>query len=45
VAHSETEAQFKQSFIERVKAARVATGMKQWQVADALNIPQDKYKQ
>jgi DNA-binding transcriptional regulator YiaG len=45
MAESETEAQFKQSFTERVKAARIATGLKQWQVADLLGIPQDKYKQ
>jgi hypothetical protein len=45
MADSETEAQFKQLFTERVKAARVATGMKQWQVAELLGIPQDKYKQ
>jgi DNA-binding transcriptional regulator YiaG len=45
MAESETEAQFKQTFTERVKAARVATGLKQWQVAELLSIPQDKYKQ
>jgi hypothetical protein len=45
MAESETEAQFKQLFTERVKAARIATGKKQWQVAELLGIPQDKYKQ
>lgn len=45
MADSETEAQFKQAFTERVKAARVATGLKQWQVAELLGTPQDKYKQ
>jgi transcriptional regulator with XRE-family HTH domain len=45
MADSETEVQYKQAFIERVKAARIATGMKQWQIADALGMPQDKYKQ
>jgi DNA-binding XRE family transcriptional regulator len=45
MADSETEAQYKQAFTDRVKAARGATGMKQWQVAHALGIPQDKYKQ
>lgn len=45
MTENETEAQFKQAFTERVKAARVATGLKQWQVADLLGIPQDKYKQ
>ena len=45
MAESDQEAQFKQEFIDRVRAARIATGMKQWQVAEALSIPQDKYKQ
>lgn len=45
MAESDTEAQFKQEFIRRVKAARVATGMKQWQIAESLGMPQDKYKQ
>jgi transcriptional regulator with XRE-family HTH domain len=45
MADSETETQYKQAFIKRVKAAREATGMKQWQVAEALGMPQDKYKQ
>jgi DNA-binding transcriptional regulator YiaG len=40
----ETEDQFKQEFIARVKAARIATGKKQWQVAELLNVPQDHYK-
>jgi hypothetical protein len=45
MAESETETQFKQSFIDRVKAARIATGMKQWQIAESLGMAQDKYKQ
>ena len=45
MAENESEAQFKQAFTERVKAARIATGLKQWQVAELLSIPQDKYKQ
>jgi DNA-binding transcriptional regulator YiaG len=45
MSDSETEARFKEAFTERVKVARVATGMKQWQVAELLGIPQDKYKQ
>lgn len=45
MADSEMEAQFKQEFIKRVKAARAALGWKQWQMAEALDIPQDKYKQ
>lgn len=44
MAESDTEAQFKQEFIERVAAARIATGKKQWQVAELLNVPQDHYK-
>lgn len=43
MADSEKEA-FDQQFIGRVAAARVATGLKQWQVADALGVPQDHYK-
>lgn len=45
MAEYETEAQYKQRFIERVAASRIATGLKQWQIAEALGIPQDKYKQ
>lgn len=29
----------------RVAAARAALGWKQWQMAEALDMPQDKYKQ
>ena len=42
---AETETQYKQEFIDRVRSARIATGMKQWQIAEALAMPQDKYKQ
>jgi transcriptional regulator with XRE-family HTH domain len=45
MADSETEVQYKQAFIERVRAARIAANLKQWQIADALGMPQDKYKQ
>lgn len=46
MAESETEAQYKGAFIERVKACRIAKGWKQWQMAEALGpMPQDKYKQ
>lgn len=46
MADSETEAEYKQAFIERVKACRIAKGWKQWQMAEALGpMPQDKYKQ
>ena len=40
-----TETQYKQAFIQRVKAARIAVNMKQWQIAEALGMPQDRYKQ
>lgn len=43
MADSEKE-QYDQQFIERVKSARIATGMKQWQIADAIGVPQDHYK-
>lgn len=43
MADSEKE-QFEQEFIARVKSARIATGKKQWQVAELLNVPQDHYK-
>jgi transcriptional regulator with XRE-family HTH domain len=45
MAGSKTEAQYKQAFIARVKAARNAADMTQQQIADALGMPQDKYKQ
>lgn len=45
MAEAETESHYKQEFIGRVKAARTAIGWKQWQMAEALNMPQDKYKQ
>jgi transcriptional regulator with XRE-family HTH domain len=45
MAGSKTEAQYKQAFIERVKAARDAVDMTQQQIADALGMPQDRYKQ
>lgn len=45
MAESETETQYKQSFMKRVAQARVALGWKQWQMAEALGMPQDKYKQ
>lgn len=43
MADSEKE-QYEQEFIARVKSARIATGMKQWQVAEALGVKQDFYK-
>jgi hypothetical protein len=45
MADSETETQYKQRFMARVAEARVSRGFKQWQIAEALDIPQDKYKQ
>ena len=36
---------FKEAFTDRVKAAREATGRTQQQMADALGIAQDRYKQ
>lgn len=45
MAESETEAEYKQRFIERVARSRISRGMKQWQIAEAMGIPQDKYKQ
>ena len=45
MAESETETQYKQRFMERVAEARIARGLKQWQLAEALGMPQDKYKQ
>lgn len=44
MAKSDLEIEYKQAFIERVKAARIAAGMKQWQIAEALGIPQPLYK-
>ncbi len=45
MADSDTELQFKQEFTGRIKTARVSLGWKQWQMAEALGMPQDKYKQ
>jgi hypothetical protein len=44
MADSDEKAQYELAFIERVKAARGATGKKQWQVAHLMNIKQDQYK-
>lgn len=45
MAESETENEYKQAFMARVAAARTRLGWKQWQMAEALDMPQDKYKQ
>lgn len=44
MAESDAEVEYKQSFIERVRLARTSTGMKQWQIALAMDVPQDHYK-
>ena len=45
MSDSETETEYKQRFMARVAAARIARNLKQWQIAEALGMPQDKYKQ
>ena len=45
MADSDQEAEYKQAFMARVAEARIARGWKQWQMAKALGIPQDQYKQ
>lgn len=45
MVESETETQYKQRFMQRVAEARIASKLKQWQLAEALGMPQDKYKQ
>jgi transcriptional regulator with XRE-family HTH domain len=45
MAETETESQYKRGFIGRVREARIARALKQWQIADALGMAQDKYKQ
>ena len=44
MAESDAKAQYAQEFIERVRTARIATGKKQWQVAELMNVKQDEYK-
>lgn len=44
MAETDIKAQYEQEFIARVKAARIATGKKQWQVAELMDIKQDQYK-
>lgn len=44
MAESDAKAQYEQEFIARVKSARIATGKKQWQVAELMGIKQDQYK-
>lgn len=39
-----TPTEYREAFVARVKSARVALGMSQQQMADALGIPQDHYK-
>ena len=45
MAASESETQYKQGFIARTREARISRALKQWELADALGMPQDKYKQ
>lgn len=45
MAGSETDTAYKKGFIERVAEARIARGLKQWELAEALGLPQDRYKQ
>jgi transcriptional regulator with XRE-family HTH domain len=44
MADSDEKEQYEQEFIDRVKAARIATGKKQWQVAELMGVKQDQYK-
>jgi hypothetical protein len=44
MAESDAKAEYEQEFIDRVKSARIATGKKQWQIAELLGIKQDVYK-
>ena len=44
MADSDEKAQYELEFIARAKAARIATGKRQWQVAHLMNIKQDQYK-
>jgi hypothetical protein len=44
MADSDVKAQYDQEFIARARAARIATGKKQWQVAELMGIKQDQYK-
>lgn len=45
MADSETDREYKQRFTKRIADARISRGWKQWEAAQALDIPQDKYKQ
>ena len=42
--YMDSKAQYEQEFIARAKAARLATGKKQWQVAELMGIQQAQYK-
>jgi hypothetical protein len=45
MAETDAEAQYKIELRARVKESRVAAKLKQWQIAEALGMTQDKYKQ
>lgn len=44
MAALDIEEQFKEQFIERVRQARASTGLSQVKIAEALGVPQDRYK-
>jgi DNA-binding XRE family transcriptional regulator len=44
MADSDVKTRYEKEFVERVKAARIATGKKQWQIAELMDIKQDQYK-
>lgn len=45
MVENDSEAQYKQEFMQRVAEARISRGYKQWQIAELLGMAQDKYKQ
>jgi DNA-binding XRE family transcriptional regulator len=45
MSESDVDIQYKQEFTSRMKEARIARGLKQWEMGEALGMPQDKYKQ
>lgn len=45
MAENDAELEYKQAFTARVKESRINAGLKQWQIAEALGLVQDRYKQ
>lgn len=45
MSESDVETKYKQEFMDRIRQARIARNLKQWQMGEALGMPQDKYKQ